>query len=99
AAGDVVGQGRVAVAVGLGLAIGGDLHGTLADVQAGADVGQVVVVAQGQGALPDGVAAHALAAVPGQRAREGVGEGQGAAGDVVGQGGVGIAVGLGLAIG
>src|SRR5205807_4515275 len=55
ARGDLVGQRRVSIAVGLGLAIGRNRDRSLADAQVGPDKAQVVVAAQGQRALAGGV--------------------------------------------
>src|SRR5205823_2888369 len=72
AAGDRGGQGRVVLAVDLGLVVRGDRGRVLGDGQVGADESEVVVAVQRQGALLDGVGADVLTGLAGESASEGV---------------------------
>src|SRR6185436_17270428 len=70
----------------------------LGDRKVSTDKSQVIVTAKGNSALRDGISTNILASSAFQRAGEGVGEGQRAGRDLVGQRWVSLAVDLGLGI-
>src|ERR1041385_6475304 len=99
AAGELVSEGRVGIAIDLALGVGGDDQRALRDGQVGADIGDGVVGAGGQGVLLDRVGAHVFTGHTAQGAAEAVATDERATGKLIGQGGVAIAIHLGLCVG
>src|ERR1051326_4868381 len=99
AAGELVSEGRVGIAIDLALGVGGDDQRALRDGQVGADIEDGVVGAGGQGVLLDRVGAHVFTGHTAQGAAEAVATDERATGKLIGQGGVAIAIHLGLCVG
>src|SRR5207249_9088257 len=99
AAGDLVRQRRVSVAISLTLGIGRDRLRAGVNGEVGSNIRQSVVGAQTQRALQDRICANVLTRRATQRSGKTVAESERAAGDLVRQRRVSVAISLTLGIG